>query len=62
MIEKGRPFYKLTGSGNDFIFVDVRGEPADKLASVETVRAVCARGSGVGADGIVFLDQGERAP
>ncbi|HEX4470186.1 MAG TPA: diaminopimelate epimerase [Gemmatimonadaceae bacterium] len=62
MIEKGRPFYKLTGSGNDFVFVDVRREPAGKLALVDTVRAVCARGQGVGADGIVFFGQGERAP
>jgi diaminopimelate epimerase len=62
VIEKGRPFYKLTGSGNDFVFVDVRSEPAGTLDLVDTVRAVCARGSGVGADGIVFLDLGERAP
>jgi len=62
VIEKGRAFYKLTGSGNDFIFIDVRREPAGKLERVDTVREVCARGSGVGADGIVFLYRGERAP
>jgi len=62
VIETGRPFYKLTGSGNDFVFVDVRRTPAGGLAQVDTIRAVCARGSGVGADGIVFLSEGERAP
>ena len=62
MIEKGRPFYKLSGSGNDFVFVDVRRSSAGTLASVDKVRAVCARSTGVGADGIVFLDQGEHAP
>ena len=55
MIDKGRPFYKLTGSGNDFVFVDVRTEPAGPLEQTATIRAICARGSGVGADGIVFL-------
>lgn len=62
MIEKGRAFYKLSGSGNDFIFIDVRGSSAGILAAVDNVRAVCARSTGVGADGIVFLDQGERVP
>ena len=62
MIQTGRPFYKLTGSGNDFVFVDVRSAPPGKLADVETIRAVCARGSGVGADGIVFLSVGESSP
>jgi diaminopimelate epimerase len=62
VIETGRAFYKLTGSGNDFVFVDVRRTPAGELAQVDTIRAVCARGSGVGADGIVFLGEGERAP
>lgn len=62
MIPTGRPFYKLTGSGNDFVFVDVRRDAARELEKVETIRAVCARGSGVGADGIVFLKGGESAP
>jgi diaminopimelate epimerase len=59
VIEKGRPFYKLTGSGNDFVFVDVRREPPGSLEETETVRAICAHGSGVGADGIVFLSGNE---
>lgn len=55
MIEMGRPFFKMSGSGNDFVFVDARSEPPGNLESSDTIQAVCARGSGVGADGIVFL-------
>src|SRR5205085_9838599 len=62
VIHRGRAFYKLTGSGNDFVFIDVRSEPAGVLENVATIRAVCARGSGVGADGIVFLSSGESSP
>ena len=51
------PFYKMTGSGNDFVFLDARagGAPADLPA--ERIAAICARGTGVGADGLVVLDQ-----
>jgi diaminopimelate epimerase len=51
----------MTGSGNDFVFVDARAEPAGELEKLETIQAVCARGSGVGADGIVFLRDDETA-
>jgi len=50
----GGPFYKLTGSGNDFVFFDL-GESADLFIARHVVRAVCARGTGVGADGVVLL-------
>ena len=52
----GRSFYKLTGSGNDFIFVDARAEPPGRLDEPAVVEALCARGTGVGADGIVFVE------
>jgi len=55
MIQKGRPFYKLSGSGNDFVFVDARSEAVESLEQPAVVQAICARGQGVGADGIVFL-------
>jgi diaminopimelate epimerase len=65
------PFYKLTGSGNDFVFFDTRDWPAsgDRLDpdgqplydtsvfySVKGIQTLCARGTGVGADGVVFFD------
>src|SRR3989441_13137111 len=53
----GLPIYKMTGSGNDFVMVDGRHtSPAEW--SEEDIRAVCARGTGVGADGLVFLSPG----
>src|SRR5881392_3641723 len=53
----GTTIYKMTGSGNDFVMVDSRHTtPADW--SVEDIRAVCARGTGVGADGLVFVGPG----
>src|SRR5438477_9691360 len=55
MIPAGRAFYKMSGSGNDFVMVDVRDDPPGILAEPETVQRVCARGTGVGADGIVFV-------
>jgi diaminopimelate epimerase len=55
MIPSGRPFVKMSGSGNDFVIVDCRSEPPGDLASGDRVRAICARGTGVGADGVVFL-------
>ena len=53
-----RAFYKMSGSGNDFVFVDVRQDDPGDLATPERIRAVCARGTGVGADGMVFLGAG----
>ncbi|MEP6692044.1 MAG: diaminopimelate epimerase [Gemmatimonadaceae bacterium] len=55
-IPNGRPFYKMTGSGNDFVFVIAITEPAGALERPDAIRLVCARGTGVGADGIVFLE------
>jgi diaminopimelate epimerase len=45
----------MSGSGNDFVFVDAREDPPGSLASTAAIRAVCARATGIGADGIVFL-------
>ena len=61
MIPAGRAFYKMSGSGNDFVMVDARTEPPGRLAEPEVVQRICARGTGVGADGIVFLEPSDRA-
>jgi diaminopimelate epimerase len=55
MLPSGRTFYKMSGSGNDFVMVDALENSADDLASPEVVQALCARGTGVGADGLVML-------
>ena len=52
----GRPFVKMSGSGNDFVFIDARDALGDDpLETPAGIRALCARGTGVGADGVVFL-------
>lgn len=56
MIPAGRTFYKMSGSGNDFLMVDARHDPPGRLAEASVVQRLCARGTGVGADGIVFLE------
>jgi diaminopimelate epimerase len=61
MIEFGREFLKLSGSGNDFVFVDARTRPPGALTSPEVVDAICRRGTGIGADGIVFIEGSQRA-
>ena len=61
VIPAGRGFYKMSGSGNDFVMIDARTEPRGRLDQPEVVQAICARGTGVGADGIVFLERSEQA-
>ena len=61
MLPAGRSFYKMSGSGNDFIMVNAMAEPAGELAAAPLVQALCARGTGVGADGIVFLEPSSAA-
>jgi diaminopimelate epimerase len=51
----------MSGSGNDFVFIDARAEPPGALAAADMVRRICARGTGVGADGVVFLERSARA-
>ncbi|HEX6406891.1 MAG TPA: diaminopimelate epimerase [Gemmatimonadales bacterium] len=51
---RGTVFYKMSGSGNDFVILDGRSSPGD-LWSPESIRAVCDRRRGAGADGLVIL-------
>lgn len=53
-------FSKYVGSGNDFIFVDNREQKFD--ADPLKIRALCDRKRGIGADGLICLEQGEMAP
>jgi diaminopimelate epimerase len=52
---EGRRFWKMTGSGNDFVFIDGRSEPAGAFEDAVLIQRICARGTGVGADGLVIL-------
>lgn len=53
----GRAFWKMSGSGNDFVFFDARpsAASADPLETAADVSAICAAHLGVGADGVVFM-------
>ncbi len=53
----GTVVYKMSGSGNDFIFVDGRTSPLAHW-SPERIRDVCDRHAGVGADGFVVVEPG----
>jgi len=46
----------MTGSGNDFVVFDSGGGSFERLESRDRIIALCARGTGVGADGAVFLE------
>lgn len=51
-----RAFWKMSGSGNDFVVFDRLGGAEPGLLQPAFVAAVCARGTGVGADGLVVLE------
>jgi diaminopimelate epimerase len=51
----GIPFFKMTGSGNDFVFLDGRVDRLRALETAEAITRLCARGTGIGADGVVWL-------
>jgi len=51
---KGTIFYKMTGSGNDFVMLDGRSTAPEEWSRERIVR-VCDRRAGVGADGLVIL-------
>jgi len=54
-MEINRTFYKMSGSGNDFVFFDLSDGDAPDLENAAAIRALSARGTGVGADGVVFM-------
>ncbi len=56
----GTVLYKMSGSGNDFVVADGRVSSLEQWTP-ERIRAVCARSTGVGADGFVLLEPGTSA-
>lgn len=51
----GIRFFKMSGSGNDFVVIDGRSVEWSAFTEPEVVRALCARRVGIGADGVVIL-------
>ncbi len=54
-IPHGRKFWKMSGSGNDFLFFDARIDPPGDFSTPGIIDQICARATGVGADGVVFI-------
>jgi diaminopimelate epimerase len=57
---RGIPFYKMSGSGNDFILIDNRNKLIHENASQFAVR-VCRRKFSVGADGLILIEKSDKA-
>ncbi len=55
------PFFKMNGSGNDFILIDNRQKILDADHFGDFVSRVCARKVSVGADGLILIEPSERA-
>lgn len=55
------PFYKMSGTGNDFIVIDHRQEHIAVEAMSEFARLVCRRKFSVGADGLIFIENSDSA-
>ena len=49
-------FYKMTGTGNDFIMIDNRKRIIDADNCHDFIRGVCRRGISVGADGVILIE------
>jgi len=47
-------FSKLTGAGNDFIFIDSNNNPGIAISS-ELIKKLCDRRFGIGADGVIII-------
>lgn len=56
-MEKNRiPFYKMHGSGNDFVVMDHRGRFIPEAEQPGFARRVCHRQLGAGADGLILIE------
>lgn len=52
------PFVKYHGAGNDFILIDDRQGLIDQLLDEAWIANACHRRFGIGADGLILLQQG----
>ena len=55
------PFWKMSGSGNDFILIDNRTNVVPHEGIAPFIQKVCARGLSVGADGLILIEPSKKA-
>jgi len=55
------PFWKMSGSGNDFIVIDNRRGLVPAGEGPALARRLCARGFSVGADGLILIERSREA-
>jgi diaminopimelate epimerase len=56
----GLRFAKYEGLGNDFVLVHADDDAAGAKRALEQATAICDRHRGVGADGVLLIERGER--
>lgn len=56
---KTQEFYKMQGSGNDFIVIDNRDKSISQNIMPAWATTLCPRAFRIGADGIIFLEMDE---
>ena len=54
-------FAKYHGTGNDFILIDNRGSLWHEILSPQDIQQLCHRRFGIGADGLMFLENSPQA-
>lgn len=54
-------FTKMSGTGNDFIIIDHRQPFLDENTLADFTRAVCRRKFSVGADGLILIENSDKA-
>ncbi len=54
-------FTKMSGTGNDFIIIDNRDRKIEKRRMAELAARICRRRFSVGADGLILLEESDRA-
>ncbi len=55
------PFYKMSGSGNDFILIDNREGVVEDQCLKQLVVGACRRKMSAGADGLLLVEKSSRA-
>ncbi len=51
------PFFKMSGSGNDFVLIDNREKVVEENGLQDKIKKVCRRKLSVGADGFILVEK-----